>query len=128
MQNPEYRQLPDWAEMALRRCARTQAVMNGIVRSVREEGVLLLQLVHRPQRERAVVVQYPFRDLQEAYDKAASDIPPRQHIAYFVIATGSALRRAEAAGVGYMRFYADGADGGAICQVPVSLWTGRADA
>lgn len=128
MKNPEYRQLPDWAEMALRRAARSQAVMNGILRSVAEDGVLLLQLVHRPARERAVCVQYPFRDLQEAYDKAASDLPPRQHIAYFVIATGGALSRAESAGVGYMRFYSDGPAGGAICQVPVSLWTEKADA
>ncbi|GGQ10929.1 hypothetical protein GCM10010215_39960 [Streptomyces virginiae] len=123
MKNPEYRQLPDWAEMALRRAARSEAGVRGMTRMVAEDGVLLLQLVHRPARERAVCVQHPFRDLQEAYDKAASDLPPRRHIAYFVVATAAALRRAEAAGVGYMRFYSDGPAGGAICQVPVSLWT-----
>ncbi|MFM9543391.1 hypothetical protein ACKI1I_35800 [Streptomyces turgidiscabies] len=123
MKNPEYRQLPEWAEMALRRGARSEPVMRGMRRMVQEDGVLLLQLLHRPARERAVVAQYPFRDLQEAYDKAASDIPQGRVVCYFVVATGSALRRAEAAGVAYMRMYADGADGGAILLVPHSLWT-----
>lgn len=128
MKNPEYRQLPEWAEPALRRVARTQGVMNGIQKAVSEEGVLLLQLILRPKRERAVCVQHPFRDLQEAYEKAAQDLSPRPHIAYFVVATGAALRRAESAGVAYMRFYSDGPGGGAICQVPVSIWTEQADA
>lgn len=123
MKNPEYRQLPDWAEMALRRCVRTDSVMRGVQGAVREDGVLLLQLVYRPEPLRAVCVQRPFKELQEAYAKAASDVPPSQNVAYFVIATGGALRRASRDGVGYMRFYSDGPGGGAICQVPVSLWT-----
>jgi hypothetical protein len=88
-----------------------------------EEGVLLLQLVHREERALATVVQHPCRDVQDAYDKAALDLPPGEFVCYFVIATAEALRRAEAGGVCYMRAFSEVPGAGSILRVPVSLWT-----
>ncbi|PNG96565.1 hypothetical protein [Streptomyces malaysiensis] len=99
----------------------------GIARAQAESGTLLLQIVHRESRALATVVQHPCKDIQDAYDKAASDMPQGDIVCYFVLATEPALRRAEAAGVPYMRAYHGVHVSGAILRLPASLWTEQAD-
>ncbi|MGW5568492.1 hypothetical protein ACWEWD_34440 [Streptomyces tendae] len=127
-----FTRVPQWARQALQKSVTTNPFMrNGIARMEAEEGVVLLQMLYREKRGKAVVAQYPFRDVQEAYDKAATEFQPRPHICYFIIATAPALRRAEANGVAYMRCWTlpgSATDTGAILRVPVSLWTESADA
>ncbi|WP_329332560.1 hypothetical protein OG866_06975 [Streptomyces sp. NBC_00663] len=121
--------VPNWAQYALLKSMGNPFLRNGIAGAQADGGVLLIQMVWREQRQKAVVVQRPFRDVQEAYDSAAGDLPPREHICYFVLATAAALSRAEDAGVCYMRCWSIGDDtAGAILRVPVSLWTETADA
>ena len=131
--NASFTRVPPWAQQALIKSVTTNPFMrNGIARMEAEAGVVLLQMLYREKRGKAVVAQYPFRDVQEAYDKAGSDMPPRPHICYFVLATAPALRRAEANGIAYMRCWtlpgSEASDTGAILRVPVSLWTETADA
>ncbi|MGO4422405.1 hypothetical protein AB4Z54_27800, partial [Streptomyces sp. MCAF7] len=123
-----FSRLPDWAQPALRTAVGSQSVKRGIARAQAESGTLLLQILYREQRALATVVQYPVKDVQDAYDKAAQDMPAGDVVCYFVIATAEALRRAESAGVPYMRCFSNVAGTGAILRVPVSLWTERADA
>ncbi|MFI0143843.1 hypothetical protein [Streptomyces globisporus] len=106
----------------------SQSVLRGIARAQRDSATLLLQILYREDRALATVVQYPVQDVQDAYDKAASDLPQGGIVCYFVLATEPALRRAEAAGVPYMRAYHGVHVSGAILRVPVSLWTESADA
>lgn len=119
----EFTRLPSWAQGALRTAVGTASVRRGIARMQAEEGALLLQLLYRESRALATVVQYPVRDVQDAYDKAASEFPPRPHICYFILATAEAVSRAESGGVAYMRAYSGEPGAGCILRVPASLWT-----
>ncbi|MEW2311786.1 hypothetical protein AB0918_24620 [Streptomyces sp. NPDC006864] len=123
-----FSRLPSWAQGALRTAIGSQSVLRGIARAQRDSGALLLQILYREKRALATVVQYPVQDIQDAYDKAAQDMPPGDVVCYFVIATEPSLRRAEAAGVPYMRAYHGVHVSGAILRLPVSLWTESADA
>lgn len=112
-----FRKLPHWAQPALLTAAGTASVHRGIARAQREEGVLLLQLVYREKRALATVVQYPFKDVQDAYAKA-NEMEAGEVVCYFIIATEPALRRAEAGGVAYMRVFSGVPGGGAVLRVP----------
>ncbi|MFE2293699.1 hypothetical protein [Streptomyces sp. NPDC059452] len=128
MKNPTFSRLPSWAQGALRTAVGSQSLKRGIARAQAESGALLVQILYREKRALATVVQYPVKDVQDAYNKAASDLPQRENICYFVIATAEALQRAESAGVAYMRCFSNVAGAGAILRVPASLWTESADA
>lgn len=128
MTNAEFSRLPNWAQGALRTAVGSQSVRRGIARMQAESGTLLLQFLYREKRSLATVIQYPVKDVQDAYDKAALEFQPRPHICYFILATAEALRRAEAGGVCYMRAFSEVPGAGAILRVPVSLWTESADA
>ncbi|MFM9627329.1 hypothetical protein ACKI10_06875 [Streptomyces galilaeus] len=123
MKNPTYRAEPRWARQGIRRAVGRPEILRGIAWAQQTDGCVLLQLVWQPQRGNVVAVQYPVPDVADAYDKAAADMPPGEHVAYYVVATVESLRRAEVNGVAYVRAWGD--DGGSILSVPVSLWTDR---
>lgn len=126
MKDTEFRRVPKWGIDALRTAVGTASVRRGIARAQAESGTLLLQFLYREKRALATVIQYPVRDVQDAYDKAALEFSPREHICYFIFATADALRRAESGGVPYMRAFTEVP--GAVLRVPASLWTEEADA
>ncbi|MDX3522055.1 hypothetical protein [Streptomyces scabiei] len=128
MQFNEFRQQPRWARDALQQSAGTFAVQNGIARVIREQGVLILQFLYRSKRSRATVIQYPVASLADAYAKLAVEFPPRDHIAYYLIATAPALRAAEASGITYVRAFSGVPGGGAVLLAPADIWTEKADA
>ena len=124
MQFSEFRQQPRWARDALQKSAGTFEMQNGIARTVREQGVLIVQFLYTSKRSRATVCQYPTASVSAAYAKLRDELfPPREHIAYYIIATEAALRAAEAEGTTYVRAFSEVAGGGAVLLAPADLWT-----
>ncbi|MDX3666960.1 hypothetical protein [Streptomyces europaeiscabiei] len=128
MQFTEFRQQPRWVRDALQKSAGTRAVQDGIARMVSEQGVLILQFLYRSKRKTATAIQYPQPSLSAAYEKLRGELPPADHIAYYIIATESALRTAEANGVTYVRAFSGVAGAGAVLLAPSDIWTEQADA